>query len=78
MANHALPLAARAPCMRRCLPTPPPDRKPQLTTPVARSSVVLSMFFMMRSTICSTHGFSQPARMQSTAGTACEGELRRP
>jgi hypothetical protein len=35
-----------------------------LTTPCARSSVVLSMPFMMRSTICSTQGFSQPGESQ--------------
>jgi hypothetical protein len=32
------------------------------TTPWQRSSVVLRLPFMMRSTICSTHGFSQPVR----------------
>jgi hypothetical protein len=40
----------------------------QRTTACARSSVVLSMFFMMRSTICSTQGFSQPARRRSSTG----------
>lgn len=32
-----------------------------LTTPCVRSSVVLRLPFMMRSMICSTQGFSQPA-----------------
>lgn len=35
-----------------------------LTTPCVRSSVVLSVPFMMRSTICSTQGFSQPVATQ--------------
>lgn len=37
-----------------------------LTTPSHRSSVVFSIPFMIRSTICSTHGFSQPVGSSQT------------
>lgn len=46
---------------------------PLLTTDMARSSVVRSMFFLMRSTICSTQGFSHPV---TRASEACQALLR--
>lgn len=41
---------------------------PPLTTALARSSLVLSMPFMIRSMICSTQAFSQPAGMRGKRG----------